>query len=122
MQQGKIMCMGFVLSLLGEQALADGKSMKADFLVGKESDLFRFTFKHSFIMLFIVCVLTCLQVYVMKWVVPVYTKINTTDILANASLNSTNADQGYWYLLTLALAVGLIILSLSINKKSKEKY
>jgi hypothetical protein len=39
MQQSKVMCMGFILSLLGDQALADGKSMKADFLVGKEADV-----------------------------------------------------------------------------------
>lgn len=111
---------GVTGKMISPQSIAVGAAAVG--LVGKESDLFRFTFKHSFIMLFIVCVLTCLQVYVMKWVVPVYTKINTTDILANASLNSSNADQGYWYLLTLALAVGLIIVSLSINKKSKEKY
>jgi len=108
---------GVTGKMISPQSIAVGAAAVG--LVGKESDLFRFTFKHSFIMLFIVCVLTCLQVYVMKWVVPVYTKINTTDILANANLNSTNADQGYWYLLTLALAVGLIIVSLSINKKSK---
>ena len=108
---------GVTGKMISPQSIAVGAAAVG--LVGKESDLFRFTFKHSFIMLFIVCVLTCLQVYVTKWVVPVYTKINTTDILANASLNSTNADQGYWYLLTLALAVGLIIVSLSINKKSK---
>ena len=111
---------GVTGKMISPQSIAVGAAAVG--LVGKESDLFRFTFKHSFIMLFIVCVLTCLQVYVTKWVVPVYTKINTTDILANASLNSTNADQGYWYLLTLALAVGLIIVSLSINKKSKTGY
>ena len=111
---------GVTGKMISPQSIAVGAAAVG--LVGKESDLFRFTFKHSFIMLFIVCVLTCLQVYVTKWVVPVYTKINTTDISANASLNSTNADQGYWYLLTLALAVGLIIISLSINKKSKRGY
>ena len=108
---------GVTGKMISPQSIAVGAAAVG--LVGKESDLFRFTFKHSFIMLFIVCVLTCLQVNVTKWVVPVYKKINTTDISANASLNSTNADQGYWYLLTLALAVGLIIVSLSINKKSK---
>ena len=111
---------GVTGKMISPQSIAVGAAAVG--LVGKESDLFRFTFKHSFIMLFIVCVLTCLQVYVTKRVVPVYTKINTTNISANASLNSTNADQGYWYLLTLALAVGLIIISLSINKKSKRGY
>ena len=108
---------GVTGKMISPQSIAVGAAAVG--LVGKESDLFRFTFKHSFIMLFIVCVLTCLQVYVTKWVVPVYKKISTTDISANASLNSTNADQGYWYLLILALAVGLIIISLSKNKKSK---
>ncbi len=111
---------GVTGKMISPQSIAVGAAAVG--LVGKESDLFRFTFKHSFIMLFIVCVLTCLQVYVTKWVVPVYKKINITDISANASLNSINADQGYWYLLTLALAVGLIIISLSINKKSKRGY
>jgi len=44
-------------------------------LVGKEAALFRFTVKHSFIMLFIVCCFTLLQAYVFKWMVPVYTAI-----------------------------------------------
>jgi lactate permease len=101
--------------MISPQSIAVGAAAVG--LIGKESDLFRFTFKHSFIMLFIICVLTCLQVYVMKWIVPVYKKINTTDISTNATLNSTNIAQGYWYLLILALAVGLIIVSLSINKK-----
>jgi lactate permease len=104
--------------MISPQSIAVGAAAVG--LIGKESDLFRFTFKHSFIMLFIICVLTCLQAYVMKWVVPVYTKINTTDILANTTLNNTNADQGYWYLLTLALAVGLIIVSLSVKKRAKD--
>ncbi len=111
---------GVTGKMISPQSIAVGAAAVG--LVGKESDLFRFTFKHSFIMLFIVCVLTCLQVYVTKWVVPVYKKINITDITANANLNSINADQGYWYLLTLALAVGLIIVSLSMNKKSKREY
>ncbi len=109
---------GVTGKMISPQSIAVGAAAVG--LIGKESDLFRFTFKHSFIMLFIICVLTCLQAYVMKWVVPVYTKINTTDILANATLNSTNADQGYWYLLTLALAVGLIIVSLSVKKRAKD--
>jgi lactate permease len=39
-------------------------------MVGKESSLFRYTVKHSFIMLFIVCVMTVLQAYIFKGVVP----------------------------------------------------
>lgn len=106
---------GVTGKMISPQSIAVGAAAVG--LIGKESDLFRFTFKHSFIMLFIICVLTCLQVYVIKWIVPVYKKIITTDISANTTLSNTNAAQGYWYLLILALVVGLIILILSKNKK-----
>lgn len=41
-------------------------------LVGRESDLFRFTVKHSLILLFIVCCLVLTQAYIFKWMIPVY--------------------------------------------------
>ena len=39
-------------------------------LAGKESDLFRFTIKHSFILLFILCLLTFLQSNILSFMVP----------------------------------------------------
>lgn len=45
-------------------------------LVGKESDLFRFTVKHSFIMLLIICILSYLQAYIIEWIIPAYEMIN----------------------------------------------
>ncbi|MCL1985833.1 MAG: L-lactate permease [Betaproteobacteria bacterium] len=39
-------------------------------LVGKEGNLFRFTLWHSVAMLFVLCVLTYLQAYVLKWMLP----------------------------------------------------
>ena len=39
-------------------------------LVGKESDLFRFTVKHSLIFTCIVGVITTLQAYVLTWMIP----------------------------------------------------
>ena len=39
-------------------------------LAGKESDLFRFTVKHSFILLFIICVITFLQSNILSFMVP----------------------------------------------------
>jgi len=39
-------------------------------LAGKESDLFRFTIKHSFIMLLIICVMTFLQSNILSFMVP----------------------------------------------------
>jgi lactate permease len=47
-------------------------------LVGKESELFRFTVKHSFIMLLVVCLLTVMQAYLFTWIVPAYELVLAT--------------------------------------------
>lgn len=39
-------------------------------LAGKDSDLFRFTFKHSLLLLLIICILTYLQTNVLAWMLP----------------------------------------------------
>ncbi|MEJ7646951.1 MAG: lactate permease LctP family transporter [Chryseolinea sp.] len=57
-------------------------------LAGKESDLFRFTVRHSFILLFVICILTCVQAYVAPWMIPEYeltTASTTTDIPSNSA-------------------------------------
>jgi lactate permease len=41
-------------------------------LVGRESDLFRFTFKHSLLLLLLICVITLLQAYIFAWLIPIY--------------------------------------------------
>ncbi|MBL0112747.1 MAG: L-lactate permease [Saprospiraceae bacterium] len=106
---------GVTGKMISPQSIAVGAAAVG--LIGKESDLFRFTVKHSFIMLFVICILTCLQVYVMKWIVPAYQKIDTASASAGAAVNNAAAGQGFWYLLILALAVGLIVLTISMNKK-----
>lgn len=42
-------------------------------LVGKESNIFRFTLKHSILLTAVIAVFAYLQSYVIKWIVPVYT-------------------------------------------------
>ena len=39
-------------------------------LIGKEGNLFRFTLRHSLAMLLVICILTCLQAYALKWMLP----------------------------------------------------
>ena len=39
-------------------------------LTGRESELFRFTFKHSLIMLLLICIIVMAQAYVFKWMIP----------------------------------------------------
>lgn len=41
-------------------------------LVGQESSLFRFTVKHSFLMLILICFIVLAQAYVFQWLIPVY--------------------------------------------------
>lgn len=83
-------------------------------LIGKESELFRFTVKHSFIMLAVICFIVLAQAYVFKWMIPAYQIINnnTADLTANSS-------KGYAYLLVL---LGILIALISaIVLKNKKK-
>ncbi len=106
---------GVTGKMISPQSIAVGAAAVG--LIGKESDLFRFTVKHSFIMLFIICVLVCLQVYVMKWIVPVYQKVDANITSSGTTIVNQNAGQGFWYLLILAVVVGLIIKILSVNSR-----
>lgn len=45
-------------------------------LVGRESELFRFTIKHSFILLGLICLLVLAQAYWIKWIIPVYSLVH----------------------------------------------
>lgn len=60
---------GVVGKMISPQSIAVAAA--AGDLVGQESQLFRFTVKHSFIMLAFICCLTLLQAYVIKWIIPV---------------------------------------------------
>jgi lactate permease len=44
-------------------------------MVGQEGNLFRFTLKHSIAMTIVVCLITLLQAYWLKWMLPAYTPI-----------------------------------------------
>ncbi|HTE34146.1 MAG TPA: lactate permease LctP family transporter, partial [Chryseolinea sp.] len=95
---------GVTGKMISPQSIAIGAAAVG--LVGKESDLFRFTLKHSFIMLAVISLLTGLQAYVMTWIIPVYQKTTTT--AAVASVN----DSGVMYLsifgITLIFMVSII--------------
>ena len=45
-------------------------------LVGRESQLFRFTVKHAFILLCLICLLVLAQAYWIKWIIPVYSPLH----------------------------------------------
>ncbi|HET7115820.1 MAG TPA: lactate permease LctP family transporter [Hanamia sp.] len=85
-------------------------------LVGKESDLFRFTLKHSFILLMVVCLLVLGQSYLFPSIIPKYTM---------NSINMSSAEplimSGIIYLLILALVLGIIAVTIRFKNKVKKK-
>jgi lactate permease len=61
---------GVVGKMISPQSIAVAAA--AGGLIGKESDLFRFTVKHSFLMLILICLIVLAQAYLFKWMIPVY--------------------------------------------------
>lgn len=91
-------------------------------LVGHESDIFRFTLKHSLILTTVVGIITMLQAYVIKWIIPTYTKT----IVAASTANKTAATasvfpvEGMKYLgITLVVVFLITVISRIIGKDKK---
>jgi lactate permease len=101
---------GVTGKMISPQSIAIGAAAVG--LVGKESDLFRFTLKHSFIMLFVICVLTVLQAYAMPWIIPEYQ-------MTAAVTQVSSISAGFTYLVILAAA--LMIISISVVLLNKKK-
>jgi len=59
---------GVIGKMISPQSIAVAAA--AGGLVGRESDLFRFTVRHSLILLFIICCLVLAQAYLLKWMIP----------------------------------------------------
>ena len=103
---------GVTGKMISPQSIAIGAAAVG--LVGKESDLFRFTLKHSFIMLLVICLLTLMQAYVIKWIVPTYTM---TETIAKGGVSNTSG--GFIYLLILALVLGIVGLTVMVVNRKK---
>jgi lactate permease len=103
---------GVTGKMISPQSIAVGAASVG--LVGKESELFRFTFKHSFIMLFLICIITLLQAYVINWIIPTY------QLLENQLVTfQTDLSLGLLYLIILAVFLIIIsIIVISLNKKT----
>jgi lactate permease len=59
---------GVIGKMISPQSIAIAAA--AGNLVGKESDLFRFTFKHSLILLLLICLIVLGQAYLFTWMIP----------------------------------------------------
>ena len=91
---------GVVGKMISPQSIAVAAA--AGQLAGKESDLFRFTVKHSFYMLGFICVLVLAQAYWLKWIIPEY-QIQSS---ANVAVKP-DAFDGFYYL--FLFAIGLLL-------------
>jgi len=103
---------GVTGKMISPQSLAVGAAAVG--LVGRESELFRFTLKHSFIMLAVICFITIAQAYIAKWSIPKYVIIDTT-----AAKAISNESTGFFYLIILfviLLLIGLLVLLLNRKK------
>ena len=103
---------GVVGKMISPQSIAVAAA--AGNLVGKESDLFRFTVKHSFILLIIICFIVLAQAYLFSWIVPQY------QLLTHSAVGAlSESSKGYLYLLALAgfLVAFIVLIKLKTRKK-----
>jgi len=105
---------GVTGKMISPQSLAVGAAAVG--LVGRESELFRFTLKHSFIMLSVICIITIIQAYVTPWVIPAYDMIETVTAKA-----VSNVSTGWFYLIILFIILILVALTVSFLNKKKIK-
>jgi len=106
---------GVVGKMISPQSIAVAAA--AGHLVGKESELFRFTVKHSFIMLLFICCLVVGQVYLFSWIIPKYHLL-----LANTTAVKQDLTKGYVYLIILVeLLILLAAIILFGRKPGKNK-
>ncbi len=102
---------GVVGKMISPQSIAVAAA--AGDLIGKESDLFRFTVKHSFIMLLLICFIVLGQAYVFNWIVPKYQMLVT-----NTAAIIPDFTAGYTYLgVFVLLVVAFSATILLFNKK-----
>jgi len=103
---------GIVGKMISPQSIAVAAG--AGNLVGKESDLFRFTLKHSFIMLIFICLIVLGQAYLFNWIVPQYQLLT-----AKAASITPDFIKGYTYLLVLAVVLSLFALMIRLLTRKK---
>ncbi len=103
---------GVIGKMISPQSIAVAAA--AGNLVGKESELFRFTVKHSFYMLIFICCIVMAQAYVFSWIIPHYQMI-----VANAAVLTPDFTTGYVYLLVLASVLVAFVAAIKVVNRKK---
>lgn len=104
---------GVVGKMISPQSIAVAAA--AGNLVGQESQLFRFTVKHSFYMLTFICFLTLAQAYVLKWLIPAY---EIQDV--KKPVMTPDVSRGYTYLLILAILLASLAFAISRTRPNEK--
>ncbi|HEX8278161.1 MAG TPA: lactate permease LctP family transporter [Segetibacter sp.] len=109
---------GVVGKMISPQSIAVAAA--AGHLIGKESELFRFTVKHSFIMLVFICFIVLAQAYLFNWLIPDYQMLST-----QTATSVPDFTKGYIYLVILAVVLVafstiIILMAKKNNHKTKE--
>jgi lactate permease len=103
---------GVVGKMISPQSIAVAAA--AGQLIGKESDLFRFTVKHSFIMLAFICLLVLSQAYLFTGIIPDYQMISGGSVAS-----APDFFKGYLYLGILAVILTAFAVLISVmNRKT----
>jgi lactate permease len=106
---------GVIGKMISPQSIAIAAA--AGNLVGKESELFRFTVKHSFIMLLFICLLVLGQAYVFQWMIPEYQVIDP-----KKAISTQNLFKGYMYMFVLAIVIAVIAIAVRRMTKKQDLY
>src|SRR5205823_5697553 len=107
---------GVVGKMISPQSIAVAAA--AGNLVGRESELFRFTVKHSFIMLLFICIIVLAQAYLFSWVIPQHHMLT-----ANATKTTPDFSKGLLYLFILmGVLIAFSIIVLTREKQPGQKY
>jgi len=104
---------GVVGKMISPQSIAVAAA--AGNLIGKESQLFRFTVKHSFIMLGLICIITAAQAYLFQEIIPKY-QVGSSQVQAAAE---QHAGLFYYLAIPVVLIIVLISTVITMNKKTK---
>jgi lactate permease len=105
---------GVTGKMISPQSIAIGTAAVG--LVGRESELFRFTVKHSFIMLAMICLLTIMQAYFIPWIIPVYEKIGSVP-----PSEVYKVTRGFNYLIVLTAIIASIVVFLAYMARKEKK-
>lgn len=105
---------GVTGKMISPQSIAIGTAAVG--LVGRESELFRFTVKHSFIMLAMICLLTIMQAYFIPCIIPVYEKIGSVP-----PSEVYKVTRGFNYLIVLTAIIASIVVFLAYMARKEKK-